>query len=265
MSERKVAVKKTARRWYQASQFARLTGVTVRTLHHYDRLGLLKPSGRTESGYRLYGERDFARLGQVVTLKFIGFPLKQIKEILDRDALDLAAMLRLQREIIKEKRQHLDKAIEAIEKVERAFAANGEPDWESFKKIIEVINMQNETKWTDKYYSEEARQAIEERAKNWTPEMQAKAEQDWAALIKEVQTAVEAGEDPASEKARGLALRWSELISGFTGGNPAIQQGLNKLYSDEANWPSTFQKPFSDEAAAFISKAMTISKGEVSQ
>ena len=82
---------KTIKRWYKANEFARLTGVTVRTLHHYDRLGLLKPSGRTPAGYRLYGERDFARLQQIVILKFIGFPLNQIKEILDRDSLPLTA------------------------------------------------------------------------------------------------------------------------------------------------------------------------------
>jgi DNA-binding transcriptional MerR regulator len=69
---------------YRVSDFAEKAGVTVRTLHHYDRLGLLKPSGRTEAGYRLYGERDFARLQQIVTLKFIGLPLRQIKDLLDR-------------------------------------------------------------------------------------------------------------------------------------------------------------------------------------
>jgi DNA-binding transcriptional MerR regulator len=258
-------VKKEGGGWHQASEFAALTGVTVRALHHYDRLGLLKPTGRTQSGYRLYGERDFARLQQIVTLKFIGFPLKQIRDILDRDELDLAAMLRLQGRIIREKRRLLDNAIEVIEKAERVFAANGEPDWEMFQKIIEVINMQNDGKWMDKYYSEEARQEIAERAKNWTPEMQAKVEQDWAALFKEVQAAVDRGEDPSSETAQTLAARWSALISGFTGGNPAVQEGLNKLYSDQGNWPSTFQKPYSDEAAAFICKAIAIGKGEASQ
>jgi DNA-binding transcriptional MerR regulator len=69
---------------YQAKEFAALTGVTVRALHHYDRLGLLKPSGRTASGYRLYGAGDVARLQQIVTLKFIGLSLKQIKEVLGR-------------------------------------------------------------------------------------------------------------------------------------------------------------------------------------
>ena len=250
---------------YTVKQLSDLAEVSVRTLHYYDEIGLLNPTKVGANGYRYYDDAALLRLQQILFYREIGLELMQIKEILDREALDLATMLRLQREIIKEKRRHLDKAIEAIEKVERAFAANGDPDWESFKRIIEVINMQNETKWTDKYYSEEARRAIEERAKNWTPEMQAKAEQDWAALIKEVQTAVDEGEDPASEKARSLAARWSELIRGFTGGNPAIQEGLNKLYSDEANWPSTFQKPFSDEAAAFIMKAMAISKGEASQ
>ena len=64
---------------YRVSEFAEKAGVTVRTLHHYDRLGLLKPSGRTIAGYRLYGDRDFARLQQIVTLKFIGLPLRQTR------------------------------------------------------------------------------------------------------------------------------------------------------------------------------------------
>src|SRR5215831_4796848 len=142
---------------YQASEFADRAGVTVRTLHHYDRLRLLKPSGRTAKGYRLYGERDFARLQQIVTLKFIGFPLKQIKSILDRNSFDLAAELRRQREVIAEQRSRLELAIKAIEKVERVLASTSEPDWELFAEIIEVINMQADMSWTDKYYSEEAK------------------------------------------------------------------------------------------------------------
>src|SRR5436853_7812296 len=87
----------------RAQEFAERAGVTVRTLHHYDRLGLLKPKGRTAAGYRLYGERDLARLQQIVTLKFIGLSLKQIKELLDQREFDLATTLRRQREVIEEK------------------------------------------------------------------------------------------------------------------------------------------------------------------
>ena len=78
-------------RTYLAHEFARRAGVTVRALHHYDRLGLLNPSGRTRAGYRVYSDRDFARLEQIVALKFIGFPLFQIRELLRRKDTDLLA------------------------------------------------------------------------------------------------------------------------------------------------------------------------------
>jgi MerR family transcriptional regulator, thiopeptide resistance regulator len=242
----------TAGRLYRASEFAGLTGVTVRALHHYDRVGLLKPSGRTARGYRLYGARDFARLQQIVTLKFIGLPLKQIKEILDHDSFDLSTALRQQREILGEKRRRLEMAIHAIEKAERTVISDGEPDWESLAKIIEVINMQDEWEWVKKYYTEEQLQELAQRA---TPEVLERGQRDWAVLLKDVEAAITEGVDPSSERAQGLAARWSALIESFTGGNPGIRESLTNLYRDQANWPAGAQKPFSDGAAAFISKA----------
>lgn len=242
-------------RWYQASEFAELTGVTVRALHHYDRLGLLRPSGRTRAGYRLYSARDVARLEQVVALKFIGFSLKEIKTILDREALDLPAMLRMQRAIITRKRHHLDSAIAAIERAEQRLGERGEADLETFKQIIEVMNMENSTDWMMQYYSEEARQKIAERGKDWTPEKQAKASADWAALFADIKAAIADGTDPASARAGQLAARWDELIYGFTGGDPEIAAGLRRLYADQANWPGAFEKPFNDEHAAFVNQA----------
>ena len=70
---------------YRVREFAELAGVTVRALHHYDRLGLLKP-GRTAAGYRCYSLRDFERLEQIVALKFLGIPLKQIRTLFNREA-----------------------------------------------------------------------------------------------------------------------------------------------------------------------------------
>lgn len=249
---------------YRASGFAGRAGVTVRTLHYYDRLGLLKPSGRTEGGYRLYAECDFARLEQIVTLKFIGFPLKQIKDLLEGKAFDLTTTLRLQRKILEEKRRHLELAIQAIKDAERAMrsrAPRHKPDWEMFRKIIEVINMQQNWEWVNKYYTEEQ---LAQLKKRWSPELQEKAQRDWAALISEVEAAVGAGTDPASEEARALAGRWQKLIEGFTGGDPGIAKNLNKVYADKANHPSTFKKPYSDEAGAFICKAMELRKNSAS-
>ncbi|HJU55254.1 MAG TPA: MerR family transcriptional regulator [Pyrinomonadaceae bacterium] len=242
---------------YQAQEFAERSGVTVRTLHHYDRLGLLKPSRYTAAGYRLYGERDFARLQQIVMLKFIGLSLKEIKELLEGSHLDLPGTLRLQRRIIEERRRHLDSVIEAIERAEREMGRDERLDWETFKQIIEVTNMENNMEWVKKYYTEEQ---LAELAERGTPEVLERGQRDWATLIKDVEAAVSEGVDPQSERAQELAARWSALIEAFTGGNPGILENLKKLYANQANWPDTFRQPYSDEVAGFISRASAAKK-----
>ena len=220
-------------------EFAEQAGVTVRALHHYDRLGLLRPR-RNGSGYRLYGPRELERLEQIVALKFIGIPVKQIKAVLDRNGSNLPEALRMQRTVLEEKRRMLDGAIQAIRKAEQAFAAGGRPDAAILKKIIEVIEMQNKNYWSDKYYSPEARAKIIERQKEWTPQLQAKAGKDWLDLFRDVEAALD--EDPAGEKAQALGARWKALVGGFTGGDPEIAKGLNRMYADRPNWPAEMQE-----------------------
>jgi DNA-binding transcriptional MerR regulator len=245
---------------FKVSEFAAKAGVTVRTLHHYDRLGLLRPGGRSVAGYRLYGERELARLQQITTLKFIGLPLRQIKDLLDRGELDLAATLRLQRGLLAEKYQQISRAIQAIDEAERAMQSSLRPDWAALKKIIEVMEMDNAMDWTKKYYSPEAQAKVEERKKLWTPELQAKVAKDWEELVREVEAAMTAGEDPGEKKVQALAARWTELVRGFTGGDPEIQKGVNQVWADRANWPIALPSYFTDEVLAFMMKAMAAGK-----
>ena len=247
---------RTDQKLFQPREFAKLSGVTVRTLHHYDRMGLLKPTRYTGAGFRLYSENDFARLEQIVALKFIGFSLNEIKNILKRGTSDLATTLRRQREAIAEKRDRLELAVKAIQQAEYVVATSRAAGWETFAKIIEVITMQSNMDWTKKYYSEEAQREIQKRAGSVPREVIEQGQRDWATLIAEVQMAVSGGEDPASEKSQALAARWSELVKGFTGGNPEIQKGLNQMYSDRENWPASMPQPFSTEVQEFITKAM---------
>jgi DNA-binding transcriptional MerR regulator len=244
-------------RTYLTHEFAKRAGVTVRALHHYDRLGLLTPSGRTHAGYRVYSDHDFARLEQIVALKFIGFPLSQIRDILRRKDTDLGAALRHQRQILAEKRDHLDRAVQAIERAEKIVSAGGTPDWEPFRKVIEVIQMQTRKDWMKKYYTEEQLASLRQR---WTPEVQVRAEQDWAALVKDVEAAIARGEDPLSETGRGLAERRQQLLAQFTGGDPGLAESLHKLYADRAHWPATFKKPYSDEVDKFLCAAALASE-----
>ena len=206
-------------RTYQPHEFAKRAGVTIRALHHYDRLGLLKPSGRTAAGYRLYTDRDLVRLEQIVALKFIGFPLSQIRELLNRKDLDVVAALQQQRRIIAEKREHLDCAIRAIERAEQAMLSGEQTDWEPFRKIIEVIQMQTKKDWMKQYYTE---QQLDDMRKRWTPELQAESDRGWAELVRDVEAAIVRGDKPESETGRKLADRKQKLIGMFTGGDPGI-------------------------------------------
>ncbi|MBI2927972.1 MAG: MerR family transcriptional regulator [Verrucomicrobia bacterium] len=271
-------MKTSSQTQYQAREFARRAGVTVRALHHYDRLGLLKPSARTVAGYRLYSPPDFARLQQIVTLKFIGFPLRQIKKLLT--GADLATALRLQRKTLEQKRRQLDQAIAAIAQAERVLATRRGPDWGAFAKIIEVIQMQTNTDWTKQYYSDEAQKLLAERGKLWSPELQKRVEEEWATLFKDIEAAAAEGVDPASPRAQTLVERQTKLIEAFTGGHAALQQGLGRLWTDQANWPDAAKKqvfePFaqrgvasaqgnaptflSPEAGAFLQKAVEARK-----
>src|SRR6059036_742529 len=92
----KLRVNSGAKRTYRAQEFAELAGVTVRTLHHYDRLGLLKPSYRSDAGYRLYSQSDLARLEQIVVLKFLGLRLKSIGRLLKSEPGSLREILQSQ-------------------------------------------------------------------------------------------------------------------------------------------------------------------------
>jgi DNA-binding transcriptional MerR regulator len=231
--------------------FAEQAGVTVRTLHHYDRLGLLTPR-RNGSGYRLYKDRDLERLEQIVALKFLGLPLKQIRHLLVRKASDLPTALRMQCAVLEQKRRLLDRAIRAIRDAER------QPGPAQLKKVIEVIGMQDNTNWTEKYYSPEARAKIETRGRDWTPELQEQATKAWLHLMHDIEAALD--EDPAGERAQALAARWKKLVEGFTGGDPEVSAGLRKLYADQANWPPEFKQQMKifmkKKAWEFIGKAM---------
>src|SRR5437868_6970760 len=87
----------------QVSEVARLSGVSVRTLHHYDEIGLLCPSERSEAGYRLYAPADLERLQQVLFFRELDFPLVEVQRILDDPEFDLAAALELQRGLLEER------------------------------------------------------------------------------------------------------------------------------------------------------------------
>src|SRR5579863_5511178 len=114
--------------------FATEAGVSVRTLHLYDRIGLLRPAAVTESGYRLYGEAELERLEHILALRFVGFSLEQIKELLHGSNRPLAVALQMQRHVIAREKRLLDLALAAIDEAQRAIENGEQTDrWQTLR------------------------------------------------------------------------------------------------------------------------------------
>lgn len=223
-------------RTWKIGELARRTGLTVRTLHHYDEIGLLSPSYRTGSGHRLYTAEDVQRLQIIVSLRQLDLPLKEIGEWLAGslpgsdvaphrmiEALDLH-LGRLREQI--ETRQTLYRRLSAI--TERLRAAE-EVSAEDFLTTMEMIAMY------EKYYTPEQLQQLEQRRLALGEEGMRAAETEWPELIARVRAEMEKGTDPASETVQALARRWKELIEAFTGGDPGIAQSLRTMYQQESS------------------------------
>ncbi len=236
---------------YRVNEFAELAGITVKTLHHYDRIGLLKP-GRSTAGYRIYMVRDLERLQQIIALKFLGLPLKQIKTVMDRAEVALPDALRMQRKVLEARRQTITVAIAAIAEAEKALEPGKPADPAILRRLIEVIDMQENLDVMKSYYSEQAWLKISHRYENGPSE-------EWKTLFGEVQAAL--NQDPASETAQALAARWMELANKDSGGDPDVKSGMLKAWGDRANWPEPMRKFLTEyqveSLSAFIAKAIT--------
>src|SRR3954466_3085472 len=152
---------------YRVKDFAAAAGVTVRALHHYDRLGLLKPLRRQRTGYRMYRDTDFARLEQIVVLKFLGLPLRDIGPLLRKSA-NIKDVLRRQRKVLAARQRQIEAAINAIERAERSLDGAREPDWSLFTLVVKEIAMQDDADWAKKYYSDDASAKIADRKPLWS-------------------------------------------------------------------------------------------------
>jgi hypothetical protein len=130
------------------------------------------------------------------------------------------------------------------------------------KNVIAAIEGQGEADWMMQYCKDDAAKVkMKARRRLWSPQLQARAEKEWADLIRDVEAAL--GEDPAGEAAQALAARWTRLTEGFTGGDPQIEASVKALYSDRKNWPQGFQSkamPFRQELCDFIAKARAARK-----
>jgi MerR family transcriptional regulator, thiopeptide resistance regulator len=200
-------------RYYRVSEVAALTRVSVRTLHHYDRIGLLRPALHSAGGYRMYRESELLRLQQILTLRYLGFPLKRIGELLDRADFDLVASLRVQRQALHDRITELERISAAIGDLVDRRLATGEWSWQLVIEASQAVGagLTRGEETMDAYYTTEQMKQFEE-ARRATPAEEIEAiEEGWTALLAEVRAARAADLDPASAEAGALADRWVDL------------------------------------------------------
>jgi MerR family transcriptional regulator, thiopeptide resistance regulator len=241
----------------KVGELARRTGLTIRTLHHYDEIGLLKPSLHTEAGHRLYTAKDIARLQQVISLRQLGFSLEEVRDCLTRPDFSPLAVIELHLARLREQIEWQRQLCERLEAVAGHFRAAGEVSVEAFLQTIEVMSMM------DKYYTPEQMEYLKERREKLGEERLQQSHQDWAELIALVRAEMDKGTDPTDAKVQALARRWMGLINKFTGGNPGIEQSVKRLWQEQGdNLAAQHGSEYDPRpVASYIDKAIQAAKG----
>ena len=225
---------------WRIHEFAKKTGVTVRTLHHYDRLGLLKPR-KTRHGSRVYSDADAARLDRITVLKFLGLSLSDIKAALVSESRR-SELLKAQRYSIGHRRPLLAFAIEMLDQIER-----GSPDWSDLASFARDVGLSDASKsWRNRRLNE-ARRKIAARRLEWNMPLS-----DYE-LHRDVRMAIARGETPDTPAGQALVARWRESIERFTGGDPELKGALELVLRDRSNHPS---HPSADGYSEYFFRAL---------
>jgi DNA-binding transcriptional MerR regulator len=211
----------------KVGELAKRTGLTVRTLHHYDEMGLLKPSLHTEAGYRLYTRGDVARLQQVLSLRQLGFSLEEVRDCLDRPGFAPLEVIRLHVTRLREQIDLQRKLCERLEALAEHFHTAGEVSADEFLQTIEVMTM------IEKYYTPEQLAQIEDRKAALGAERIKEANAEWPPLFAAVQAEMDVGTDPADPKVQALAQKWYGLLDEFTGGDSGLFNSTRNMYANE--------------------------------
>ncbi|MCC6697901.1 MAG: MerR family transcriptional regulator [Candidatus Hydrogenedentes bacterium] len=233
----------------KVGELARRTGLTIRTLRHYDELGLVSPSLRTEGRHRLYTLADVTRLQQVVSLRGLGFSLDAIRRMLDEQGTTLLSVIEMHLARLDEQIAEQQRLLRNLQSIAAVLRTRKDVSVDTLIEAIEVTNMLN------RYYTEEQLESLRQRRESFGQDRIRQAEQDWAALIEEARTAMANGEDPEGACAQTLAKRWWNLIQQFTGGDPGISQSLNRMYQEEG--PETASRGMVDQGLfEYMNKAI---------
>ncbi len=211
----------------KVGELAEKAGLTVRTLHHYDEIGLLRPGRRTAAGHRLYGRVEVERLQQIASLRHLGLPLDEIAACLSRPDYTLGRVLDLHVERIERQLARDGRLLDLVRSLRDRLRAAEAVSVDDITRTIEV------TMSYEKHYTAEQLDQLAARREEVGEERMQAVQQEWQTLFEAYENAMQAGLDPASDEVKALARKSAALIQEFTGGDPGIAASLGNMYRSE--------------------------------
>jgi DNA-binding transcriptional MerR regulator len=241
---------------YTVRQVADMASVTVRTLHHYDALGLLHPTGRSAAGYRLYGEADLLRLQQILFFRELGFPLEQIRTIIEDPHFDQVHALERHREMLQLERERLSRLLTTIDRTiaritEENMGMTDEELWEGFSQE-QIERYKREAR---EQYGAEIVEESERRVKQMP-------KAHWDAINAEGEAATRAiadlaarGRDPGDPEVQRHVARHYAWVDNFWHPTAESYAGLGQMYTENAEFRAHYDK-YRPDFADYLAAAM---------
>jgi DNA-binding transcriptional MerR regulator len=207
----------------KVGELAKRTGLTVRALHHYDSIGLLRPSGRSESGYRLYSRDDVARLHGIQTLRRMGLPLGDVAKLLDGGAVTLAAILAQQIGTLDQEIVQAQALRERLSVMQLILAGGGQPEIADWLASLSMMNT------FEQYFSAAELKLIFERWK--------RSQAEWPPLLQAIHDAMDRGVQPDSIELQPLARRWMDVSARWANGDIALLKRWRSMLLEQPSLP----------------------------
>lgn len=245
---------------YKVKEVADMVGISVRTLHHYDQIGLLKPASISAVGYRLYTDQDLERLQQILFFRELDFSLQEIRDIVDSPGFDRQYALQAHKELLIEKKKRLAGIIQSIDQTINSIKEGIEM---ANKDRFEPFDMKQIEKHKEKY-AEEVRQKYDKKVVDEAEQRTSKyTENDWKEIMfqwdtiyKKLAATMDKGpEDPQVQEA--VEELRTHITDHFYTCTPEIFRGLGDLYVDDERFSANIDK-YRPGLAVFLREAMHI-------
>lgn len=250
----------------KVSEVARLAGVSVRTLHHYDELGLIRPSARSAAGYRLYAPADLERLQQVLFFRELDFPLEEIQRILSAPDFDVAVALRMQRQLLSERLARVGSLIKAVDaaitSLEKGATMTGEQRFEVFG---DFDPREHEAEAAERWGDSAAFKESAQRTKRYQKQEWAQIKEELNSIFSDLARLAAAGGSPMGAEAMAIAERHRlHVTRWFYPCSPSMHSGLGELYANDPRFQANIDR-YAEGLADFARQAWRANADRSSQ